>query len=603
MNRVPILVGWTCFLMIMSGQIANADERKSNELKLSTEKVIVFKDGYFLIIKRGVATANEKGEVYTDEVPEAAVLGSFWAIPADGPLTSMLAGWKTDEELEEKEMTCKDTLEVLMANQGKRAKIEMNDKAILEGTIKQVLVDKVQATVDENHWKLLGFPSARSAATSHLEAAVADGRLSRTIEQFHGAHFVLETDDADVLLMVSNVRSLSIKGMVTSTKKSAKSIRKTKRLTFTTKSPKKDVSLAIMYFRPGIRWIPTYRLSLSEQANQKMADIGLQAELVNEAEDLSEVPIDLVVGVPNFRFRDTISPLVLESTMRNALAEAVPTLMSQSLSNGLSNSSYSQRSGEFRRNAAQASGVEEGGLVSLPGELTASGAQDLFVYRLPKTTIAKGERSAVTIFQMQSPYRDVYTWEVQVNRSDIEAAPSGAGVASPLTLSKNEVWHQIEVVNTSNLPWTTGAVLLMQGNQPLAQELLTYTSPKNECRIPVTVAVELKGSFEEKEVRRDLNALIWDGHQYAKIGKEATVHLCNNKKSSVDVEVTLRLGGRVEQASDEGKIGLRAFRAEDWLNYQSSPAVNNSSTVQWKTKLKPGDILEPKVTYHFFTRH
>ncbi len=80
------------------------------------------------------------------------------------------------------------------------------------------------------------------------------------------------------------------------------------------------------------------------------------------------------------------------------------------------------------------------------------------------------------------------------------------------------------------MPWTTGAVLLMQGNQPLAQELLTYTSPKNDCRIPMTVAVELKGSFEEKETGRQLNALGWDGYPYAKIEKEAKVHLCNNKR-------------------------------------------------------------------------
>ena len=55
---------------------AVADE---NELKLKTEKVIVFKDGYCLIVKRGTAIADKNGDVYTAEVPDSAVLGSFWA--------------------------------------------------------------------------------------------------------------------------------------------------------------------------------------------------------------------------------------------------------------------------------------------------------------------------------------------------------------------------------------------------------------------------------------------------------------------------------------------------------------------------------------------
>ena len=64
------------------------------------------------------------------------------------------------------------------------------------------------------------------------------------------------------------------------------------------------------------------------------------------------MPLDIVVGVPNFRFGRTPSPLVLESVLRNALAEAAPNLMGNS--SQLSNAMYTQRSGEFRRNAARA---------------------------------------------------------------------------------------------------------------------------------------------------------------------------------------------------------------------------------------------------------
>ncbi|HEX5103183.1 MAG TPA: hypothetical protein VFV87_05200, partial [Pirellulaceae bacterium] len=355
-------------------------------------------------------------------------------------------------------------------------------------------------------------------------------------------------------------------------------------------------------FRPGVRWIPTYRIALAAEKAKKTADIALQAELLNEAEDLKDVPLDIVVGVPNFRFRETPSPLVLESVLRNALAQTDPHLMGQA-SNSLSNAMYTQRSSEFRRNAAMANAEGQEGQLNLPGELTASGAQDLFVYGLPKLSVAKSERAAVSIFTAEVPYRDIHTWDVHVARHDIEAAPSGAGVNSPLTLSKNEVWHQIELTNATNLPWTTGAAMIMQGQQPLSQELLTYTPPKNDVRVPVTVSVDTRGSFDEQETGRELKALNWDGYNYARITKEAKLHLCNNKPVAITIEITLRLGGKVDAASDMGRVTLSAFNQADWIQYHGHPAVNNSSVVTWKVKLEPGETFEPKVQYHYFARH
>src|SRR4030095_10442557 len=117
--------------------------------------------------------------------------------------------------------------------------------------------------------------------------------------------------------------------------------------------------------------------------------------------------------------------------------------------------------------------------------------QDLFVYKLPKLTLEKGERSAVSIFTTDAPYKDIYTWDVHVARQEVQAAPSGAGIASPLTLSKNEVWHQVVITNNTNLPWTTGAVMITEGQQPLAQELLNYTPPKDESPAPQTAFIHV----------------------------------------------------------------------------------------------------------------
>lgn len=516
-------------------------------------------------------------------------------------MLGMRAGWREEESTEEVVEAALDNLAILRANQGARCELVTTHDEELSGVIREVLVKETVATVanaaanlqrPHQHWARGGFGLPQPPAGAGLVQPI-----STTTTSVSGSHFVLRTEDGDHLLAVGAVRSLTISEMKTETARTVTRKTRSKRLTFRFTGAGKKHEITMMYFRPGVRWIPTYRIDLPAD-DKKIAEVSLQAEILNEAEDLIEVPIDIVVGVPNFRFKTTPSPLALESVMRNTLAQAEPMLMGQ-MRNDFSNASYASRSSEFRRAGAAAAGGE----VKLPGELTGSGAQDLFVYSLPNIRLRKGDRAAVSIFKAEVPYRDVYTWDLHLKRSDIATAPSAAGVESPLKIATNKVWHQIELTNTTKMPWTTGAAMIMQGQQPLAQELLTYTSPQDACRVPVTVSVETRGTFSEEEVGRQLKALVWDGHHYAKIDNRASFHLCNNKASPIEVEISVAFGGRATRASHEGAVTLLAFNAEDWENYRGRPAANNSSLVKWKIVLGPGETFEPEIDYSFHARH
>ena len=325
----------------------------------------------------------------------------------------------------------------------------------------------------------------------------------------------------------------------------------------------------------------------------------MHVSVVHESEDLNDVPVDIVVGVPNFRFRDVVSPMVLEKVLRNTLRQAAPQVMGRQ---AFSNALFTQRAGEYSGNT-RSHGGDDGGSIELPAELTGSGTHDLFVYSLPRLTLKTGERMAVHIFDAEVPYRDVYTWEVTLKRHDIATAPSGSGLTSPLALSKNEVWHQIELENTTKVPWTTGAAMMMQGNQPLAQELMTYTSPGGIVRVPITVSVDTRGTATEDEVGRELKALTWERHTYAKIANEAKLLLANRKGDALDFEIRFRFGGKVENVSDDGTSVVAPYNAADWQNYRGSSAVNNSSIVTWKNTIAPGETFEPNVKYHYYARH
>ena len=603
---VVSIVMWAslgCSATLVEG--ANAAEPGGSELDLKTERVIIFKDGYALVLKRGVAVTNDSGEIYTNEVPDAAVLGSFWATPKEGRISAMVASRVEEKEAKDKQVPCTQTIEILKANHGKKCSVQLPDESVLSGVIQDVLTHETNTPVtDAIRATFESSLRSRLSSIRPITARPPSTPSTESVSGITGTHFVLRTEKGDVLLSANDIQRLTVDKMETKLTRTVTSTKQTKRLTFHFAEAGKRRELLIAYFRPGLRWIPTYRINLGEnKKKEKIADIAMQAELLNEAEDLIDTPIDIVVGVPNFRFRTIPSPLILEQTLRNALQQAAPQIMGQFSNNAFSNALLTQRAGEFRRNTPQPANQPESTAVQLPAELTTAAAQELFVYSLNKLTLRKGERAAIPVFTTQAPYRNIHTWNMHVKRNDIAAAPSGSGVRSPLVLSKNEVWRQIEMTNTTGVPWTTGAAMIMQGNQPLAQELLTYTSPKAICRVPVTVAIDIRGSFSEQETGRQLKAMTWSSHYYAKITQRATVTLINRKPEPADIEVTLRFGGRADEASHDGNVTLMPYRADDWERYRGDPAVNNSSTVSWRVTLKPGETFQPTVDYHFYTRH
>ena len=183
-------------------------------------------------------------------------------------------------------------------------------------------------------------------------------------------------------------------------------------------------------------------MNLSPDEKKKTANVAMQAEFLNEAEDIDNVPVDIVVGVPSFRVRETPSPLVLEATMRNLLQQSAPAMMNQPMlmtqQAGFSNSAFDARSGERHgRGRNPDSGEEQ---LVLPTDLEASGTQDLFVYSLAKLKLRR-DNAAMPILTADVPYRDLYTWDVHETRSDIEIRPWHEHKS--LQISENRVWRSL----------------------------------------------------------------------------------------------------------------------------------------------------------------
>lgn len=558
----------------------------AGKLALATERVVVFKDGFALFVKKASGAADAEGRVFTDQVPDGAVLGTFWAAAEDGKALGMRAEWIETEATRETETACTTTVELLRANAGKAVTLGLTREkaADLVGTLGEVL-DLPPEAWDPDDAAELVRPVQNFSGFVRPNPVPANGTdgAERTRERVPrgGQLVVVRTGQGQVVLPVAEVRTVSGADLVTKMKRVEDVRSRTKRLSFDlgAAAAGKPASLRVLYFSEGVRWIPTYRVGGGLATD---AQIALQGEVLNEAEDF-DAPVDLVVGVPNFRFKQTVSPLALEATLRQALASAAPNLMGQSYSN----SSFVNRAGERF-------GAGEGGAaLDLAPELAAAQAQDLFVYKAKRLALKKGARATVPLWENTVPLRHLYTMDVVIVRDGqsgglVQQDRPGNGPVSPLKIEENKVWHQFELNNATAAPWTTGAALILKEHLPLGQDLLTYTPAGGRTLLPVTVAVDMCGTYAEEELARRANAKQWNHNTYAEVRKRTTITITNQRAEVSRTRVTLSLGGRAENASDEGKILVNDFRHADWggSGYRE---LNNHSDVSWELDLKPGE--------------
>lgn len=574
-------------VMVLSGCAAEGAEKKaegrSGELRLDTERVVIFKDGHALLLKRAEAVADARGRVFTDEVPDSAVLGTFWAWTERGPaLRMMRAEWVSQEVEREERGACSDPAAILTANPGKQVTVELENLS-LTGT---VLVTPA--------------PSVPAVESPRLRSAAYEARAEPFSLPQEPLVALAVPERGTVVLAGRDIRRVSGAELSLECKRKVRVTEKRKRLSldFGADAAGKSLSVRLVYFTPGLRWIPTYRLDVRGGGKGVLA---LQAELLNELEDISGADIDLVVGVPNFRFRDVASPLSLEGMVRNTLAQAAPSLMGSQ--NVMSNAMFTQRAGEWRGGADEESDSASPNIPDFggPGE-----SADFFIHPLSQVELPKGSRAVVPLWREEVPTNDLYTLDMRVRRDSNDSdtvqygsAGRGSGSASPLRLARGEVWHQLELKNGTKYPLTTGPVLAMRGQVPQAQELLTFTPRGGSTLVPLTIAPDVRSLHEETELDRKQDALRHNGSSYALIRKKGTLTLSNPRGDPTPIRISLSTGGKADKVSGGGRVKVDDFRMNDWGDTRLA-SINSHSEVEWSLTLEPGErrTLTYEVTFY-----
>lgn len=579
-----------CVMRVQAGEVG--------ELTLTTERVTIFKDGYGLVIKRAVGKADESGCAFTGEIPDTAVLGCFWATSTEPNLKSMRAEIVESRDHVKTRSRCADYGELLRANLGKTLTLERQSREKVEGKVSAVLGSppKAASTNGRQHGALVN-PSYWHGSHHRSQPASSPLGVTETPLDPAAVLVVIETDDGEVVLRVAEITSVSGSDLTLDAEHGTLRVGRQKRLTFEfgETAAGRDVSLTLLHFSEGIRWIPTYSVELIDDSRAAMA---LQAEVLNEMEDLKGVAVDFVVGVPNFRFKKTVSPFALEPYLRQTLRAAAPQLMGGNQYSQFSNASFHRRSSEWR-GAQRRESADGSGMLSLAPELAAKGTEDLFTYSFPHFTLKKGGRAGARLFTAEVPMRHLYTYDVVVSRDawgrSWSYSSPGNNHGSPLVVSYSKVWHQIELSNTTKCPFTTGPALILKDGLPIGQELLTYTPVRGRVLLPLTVAIDIRGSFDEVVTKRQPKA----HSNYTRLDVRGTVHLTNYLAKEVELNVSVQFGGYCEEASDDGKTKISPFRNSDWSNYHRVSRDACHSHVSWKLTLRPGESKEMTCDYYW----
>jgi len=203
---------------------------------------------------------------------------------------------------------------------------------------------------------------------------------------------------------------------------------------------------------------------------------------------------------------------------------------------------------------------------------TGERVDELFLYPLPKFSLARGQRAYVPLFSLDVAAEHLYELNLDDRVRDNRFQPSATSPQAPL-----EIWHRVRLANSGAVPWTTGPALATRDGALVAQDELSYAPPGGSSTLRITRVGDLHADADEFEIERKPRALEAYGRVYDEITVRGVAEIASFRDEDVTLTVTKQLTGAVLATTPEGKLDRSAQRLF---------AVNPSSTIHWSLPLK-----------------
>ncbi len=321
--------------------------------------------------------------------------------------------------------------------------------------------------------------------------------------------------------------------------------------------PASDISLQQIYMTGGINWIPSYFLRLKDD---KTARLEMKATIENYAEDLSETEMELVVGSPQMIYSNKPDPMTY-----NYLSVS---------------GSYNGNDGRPMTNYMQSNAVTTyamaNGTATYDWDFGVAGEKtdDMYIYQLGKVTLPKQSKGTFPIYSGVIEYKDKYEGSIpdKTNYYDTRFCSTEE--------KTYDVFHSLEVKNTSNVPLTTASIMVLnEKEQFVAQDELKYTPVGASSTIKLSKAIDIITKNNEEEKSREDNAKKIGKQNYSKVLLKGTIEVANYQNKEVTVSITKLMSGTVSSQSDGGVLTKQTPRSY----------VNPLSQIKWDIKVKPND--------------
>jgi hypothetical protein len=329
----------------------------------------------------------------------------------------------------------------------------------------------------------------------------------------------------------------------------------------------------------GLSWTAAYAVDISDKKELKLT---AKSTLVNDFENLSKVDLKLVTGFPNLPYATVLEPLIAGSgglDQVRVFAGMPPGSGGFGGGGGVGNMAMglntqsAARMGDFDASMAVVTGAG--------GEQK----EDLFFYKLPESSLNRGERAYRAIFSMKSPYSDIYTWDAyDLTQDNVRYAPIPEG--------PQDVWHALKFKNTSGNPLTTAVATTLDDGEIIGQDMLGYVPAGAETELKINKSLDIRAEATEAEETRERGAIKdRDGNfRFDLVTIKGTLQVTNMKPKDLTFRARRFFTGEVV---DNG--GGELFKSASGLT-----RMNPNSQLTWNKQLKAGEKLTLTYTYKMY---
>ena len=567
-------------MSVMCSAVLMAAENLSVRSALPAREITVFKDGHALVMARDRVNIGADGTVQLEH-ESSPVLGTFWPFVADPELRlrSTISGIR--------QVTTSRTpvtmAEMISAHPGAQVVISEIGSTPYEATIISLLQRSAEEAVPHDH-------------RMHTMTQPQTGPMV-LLRRSHGVRAVPLSRIQDVTFLEMPERSIVDHQMRPVL---------TMRLERQGQPAQGETEVGLLYLQRGLRWIPQYLVDIDGEGT---ARLRLQATLINELVDFSDVRLRLVIGAPEFRFKDSVDPMAAEQIgvrLSHFFRDADPRT-AHMLSNAIM--TQTARMGEVRHHSGAASGDAGPGL---PSDLSGESVEDLHVFTLEGLSMRRGERMVVSLAETEISYQDVYTlhlpWTLPSDIRNAMGHRQGNELAQLLAAPK--VMHQLRLTNRSAHPFTTAPAVIMRDGQLLGQAMMTYTARGATVDLAVAAAVDVQLRVTDLETGREADSRAWERRNLMRVDYSGSIVLTNHRPQAISIEVVRPVLGHVTTASADGIIekpaDAQTWSEHDlpaWWSWWNRPAwwtrFNGLNRIRWATEIGPGQNLTLGYDWHY----